>query len=131
MSGTEQADVKVNNALDQMRIAAQDLHKALSDAAARHGEVLRADLEALPAQAKALEHTVRHSLDAQDVLTKDYIEKAAAYLHSTHTRIDEALKASGEAASGLIQSATFDARESLQKISEAIAAKRSSLSAKS
>ena len=131
MTATEQADVKIKDALDNARVAAQDLHKALTDAAIKQGDAFKANLEALPAQAKALEHSVRHSLDAQNELTKQYIDQAATYLHSTHKRIDEALKSSGDAAQGLIQSAIFDARESLQKISEAIAAKRSSHSSPS
>jgi fructose-specific phosphotransferase system component IIB len=125
MTGTEQADLHVKDALDRARVSAQELHRALTDAAARHGGALKADLDALPGQARTLEHTVRHSLEAQNAITRHYIDQAATYLHATHMRIDEALKSSGAAAEGLIQSAISDARESLQNISEAIAARRS------
>ena len=52
MSATAEAHVNVKDALDHARAAAQELHGALSDAVAEHGEAITSDLEALPLRPK-------------------------------------------------------------------------------
>jgi hypothetical protein len=126
MAGIDQANMDVRDALDHARQSAQDLHAALTDAATRRGGVLKADLAALPDQARAIERSVRHSLAAQNVITKQAINEAVATLHATHLHIAAALASSGQAAQTLIQQSIFDARVAVEKITEAVAATRAS-----
>jgi hypothetical protein len=129
MSMSDDANVKVKDALDHARAAAQELHGALTDAVAKHGGAIKDDLEALPLKAKAISDSIGHSLDTQNVVTKQAVAEAVTYLDATAAHIAQALKSSGQAADGLIRSAIFDARASVQKISEAVAAKRAGASA--
>ena len=47
-------DPKVKDALDHVRTAAQELHGAMSDAAAKRAGATKADLEAFAQKAKAV-----------------------------------------------------------------------------
>ncbi len=128
MSATAEAHVNVKDALDHARAAAQELHGALSDAVAEHGEAITSDLEALPLKAEAIADSIRTSLDAQAAATKLNLGEAVAYLGATATHTTQALKCSGHAAEQSIRQAIGNARAAVQSISEAVAAKRSAAS---
>ena len=57
------ADNKVDDALDHIRAAAQELHGAISDAAAKRGGAVKADLEAASSKAKALTESVKDAIE--------------------------------------------------------------------
>jgi len=128
MSATAEAHTKVSDALDHARTAAQELHGALSDAVAEHGRAVEVDLEALPLKAEAIAKSIGTSLDAQAAATKQTVGEAVAYLEATAVHTTQALKRSGHAAEQSIREAIGDARAAVQKISEAVAAKRSAAS---
>ena len=119
---------KVKDALDNVRAAAQELHGALSDAATKRGGAIKADLEDIPFKAKAVADSIKGSLAAQNAATKKSLGEAVTYLEATGTLVTAALKSSGHAAESSIQRAMVDARNSVQKISEAVAEKRSAAS---
>jgi hypothetical protein len=125
MSLTAETPTRVKDALDNARVAAQDLHRALSDAAAQRGGAIKADLETVPPKVKAIAASIAASLDAQSAAAKNSLGEAVTYLEATGTHVTDALKNSGAAALTSIQQAVADARASVQKISEAVAEKRS------
>jgi hypothetical protein len=123
---TEDSHSRVKDALDDVRSAAQELHGALSDAVAKRGGAIKGDLESVPLKAKAIADSIGSSLVAQDAATKRSLGEAVTYLEATAAHAADALKNSGHAAVTSVQQAIADARASAQKISEAVAAKRSS-----
>ena len=123
-------DTNVKDALDNVRIAAQGLHAAISDAAAKRGGVTKADLEAFAQKAKAVTESAKASLGAQQEATKKHLTEAVGKLEATQKHVAEGLKSSGEAFQTSIKQALADARASAQKVSEAVAAKRSAASTK-
>ena len=127
MASHPKTQTNVKDALDQARVAAQDLHASLTDAVARRGGVIRDDLVALPAQARAIVDSLRHSAADQNVVTKQDLGEAVDYLEASATHIGNALQAHGKAAEGAIRQAVVDARASVQSISQAVAARRSSV----
>jgi hypothetical protein len=127
-STTAAPHARVKDALDHTRTAAQELHGALSDAAAKRGGAIKSDIEAIPLKAKAIADSLRSSLGAQSAATKRSLSEAMTYLEATGTHATEAIKSSGQTAERSIQQAITDARASVQKISEAVAAKRSASS---
>jgi hypothetical protein len=127
---TEAPETKIKDALDHARTAAQELHAALSDAAAKHGGALRADIEAIPLMSKAIVESLKNSLGLQNESTRKSVAEAVTFLEATGTHAAEALRSSGEDAVNSIQRAIADARASAQKISEAVAEKRAAAGAR-
>ena len=121
---------KVKDALDHVRAAAQELHGHISDAAAKRAGAAKADLEALGQKAKAVTDSAKASISSQNEAVKKHLTEAVAKLEATQTHVAEGLKASGQAFETSVAKAVADARASVQKISEAVAAKRSAASAK-
>ena len=128
MSATAEAHTKVRDALDHARAAAQELHGALSDAVAERGRAMEGDLEALPVKAEAIAKSIGASLDARAAATRQAVGEAVAYLEATAVHTTQAIRRSGHAAEQSIREAVGDARAAVQKISEAVAAKRSAAS---
>ncbi|KUR72000.1 hypothetical protein [Novosphingobium sp. FSW06-99] len=126
MAGQADTQTNLKDALDHARSAAQELHAALTDAVAKRGGAIRDDLVALPAKARAIVDSVSRSAAAQNVVTRQGVAEAATYLEATATHIAKALHAQGRAAEDALQQAVVDARASVQSISEAVAARRSS-----
>ena len=116
---------RIKVALDHARAAAQELHGALSDAVAKRGGAIKGDLESVPLKAKAVVDSIGKSMSAQNAAAKQSLGEATNYPQATAAHATEALKSSGRAAETSIQKALTDARTSVQKISEAVAAKRS------
>ncbi len=123
-------DPKVKDALDHVRTAAQELHGAMSDAAAKRAGATKADLEAFAQKAKAVTETAKASISSQNDAAKKHLTDAVTKLEATQKQIAEGLKSSGQKFQTSVSKAVADARASVQKISEAVAAKRSAASAK-
>jgi hypothetical protein len=123
-------DIKVKDALDHLREAAQELHGAISDATAKRGGAVKADLEAVSQKAKAATESAKASIGTQHEATKKLLEEAVTHLEGMQKHAAEGLKNSGQAFQTSVRQAIADARASVQKVSEAIAAKRSAESKK-
>lgn len=122
--------MSVNNDLDHVRAAAQALHGAISDAAARRSGAVKADLEAVGQTAKVVTESVKASISLQNEVTKKYLKGAVADLEAVQKHAAEALKDSGQAFQTSIRQTLADARATVQKVSEAVAAKRAAESTK-
>lgn len=116
--------------LDQIRTAAQQLHKAISDAAVKRSDAIKGDLEAVGQKAKSVTASVKASIGAQNDATKQRLKEAVTDLEAVQKHAAEALKNSGQAFQASIRQTLADARASVQKVSEAVAAKRSAESKK-
>jgi len=127
----EKVEPKVKDALDHVRTAAQELHAAISDAAAKRGGAVKADIEAVSQKAKAVAESAKATIGQQNEAAKKHLTEAVAALEATQKHAAEALKSSGHAFETAIQQIVADTRTSVQKISEAVAEKRSAESAKS
>jgi hypothetical protein len=123
-------DTNIKDSLDHVRAATQELHGAISDAAAKRGGATKADLEAFAQKAKAAAESAKGSLSTQHDAAKKHVAEAVTQLEAMQKHIAESLKSSGQAFQTSVQKALADARASAQKISEAVAAKRSAASAK-
>ena len=123
-------DTNVKDALDHVRATTQELHGAISDAVAKRGGATKADLEALAQKAKAVTESAKGSISTQHDAAKKHLADAVTHLEATEKHVGESLKSSGQAFQTSIQKALADARASAQKVSEAVAAKRSAISAK-
>ena len=115
---------KEQDPLARVRAAAQELHGAISDAAAKRGEEMKSDWQAIPKKAKAVTASVKESLDAQSEATKKHLAEALKYLEATEKHVGESLKATGHAFEASVRQAMVDAHAAVQKVSEALAAKR-------
>ncbi|MGO9991792.1 MAG: hypothetical protein ACLPTF_04655 [Steroidobacteraceae bacterium] len=111
--------------LDKVRAAAQALHGAISDAAVRRGGAVRADFEAVAEGAKSIKESVKATMGVQNEATKKYLKEAVTDFEAVQTHAAEALKSFGQAFQASIRQTLADARASVQKVSEAVAAKRS------
>jgi F0F1-type ATP synthase membrane subunit b/b' len=123
-------DTNVKDSLDHIRAATQELHGAISDAATKRGGATKADLEALAQKAKAAAESAKASLGTQHDAAKKHLADAVTHLEATQKHVTESLKSSGQAFQTAVQKALADARASAQKVSEAVAAKRSAMSTK-
>jgi len=117
--------MSTSNDLDRVRAAAQQLHGVISDAAAKRGEVIKADLQAIPQKTKSVIESIKASMGAQKEPTKKSLAEAVKSLEATQKHAAESLKSSGKAFQTSIRQTLADARASVQKISEAVAAGRS------
>jgi len=121
-------DTKVKDALDHVRAAAQELHGTISDAAAKRGGAVKADLEAVSNKAKAVTESIKGAIGGQNEAAKKHLTESVTHLEATQKHAAESLKSSGEAFQTSIKKVVADARAAVQKISEAVAAKRSAAS---
>jgi len=122
---TNKAKTKEPDALARVRVAAQELHGALTDVAAKRGDAMKAEWEAIPKKAKAVTASVKGSLGEQSEATKKHLEEAIKFLETTEKHVAASLKTSGHELEASVRHAVADARAAVQKISEAVAAKRS------
>jgi hypothetical protein len=117
-------ETKVKDAVDKARAAAQDLHKAISDAAAKRGGAAKADLEAVPQMAKAAIESIKGSTAVQNEAAKKNLAEAVTYLQATGKHAADGVKTSGKDFQTAVRQTIADARAAVQKVSEAVAAKR-------
>lgn len=122
-------DAKVKDALDHVRASAQELHGAISDATAKRGGALKTDLEAASQKAKAVTDSLKSSIGAQTEATKKELKDAVTYLEGVQKHAAEGVKSSGHAFQAAVRQTLADARASVQKVSDAVAARRSAESA--
>ncbi len=118
-------DTKVKEALEHLRAGAQELHGAISDAAAKRGGAIKADLESVPQKAKALTESIKGSMGIQNEAAKKHLKEAVTYLEGVQKHAAEGLKSTGQEFQTSARQALADARASVQKVSEAVAATRS------
>jgi hypothetical protein len=124
-------DTQVKDAVDQVRTAAQQLHKAISDAAAKRGGAAKADLQAVPQMAKAAIDSIKGSMAAQNEVVKQRLAEAVTYLEATREHAADGVKSSGKEFQTAVRQTISDARAAAQKVSEAVAAKRTAESTQS
>lgn len=124
------ADPKIKNAIDHVRAAAQELHGAISDAMTKRGGATKADLEAFGQKVKSVTDSAKSTLNNQNAAVKKHMSDAVSQLEATQKRVNDGLKASGDKFQTSVRQALADARASVQKISEAVAAQRSTTSSK-
>jgi len=117
-------DTQVKDAVDQVRSATQQLHKAISDAAAKRGGAAKADLEAVPMKAKAAIDSIKSSVATQNAAAKKHLTEAVTFLEATRTHAAEGVKTSGKEFQTAVRQTIADARAAVQQVSEAVAAKR-------
>lgn len=125
---TKVKDPKVKDALDDVRAAAQQLHAAISDAAAKRNEAIKADFQAIPPKAKAVMDSIKSKIGAQNEVAKKRLTEAMTYLEATKKHADESLKNTGQTFQASVTQTLADARAAVEKVSEAVAAKRSAAS---
>lgn len=125
------ADPKVQDALGHIRTAAQELHGAMSDAMTKQGGATKADLESFGQKIKALTDSAKTSINTQNAAVKKNLNDAVGKLEATQKQVNDGLKATGDKFQTSVRGALADARASVQKISEAVAAQRSAASSKS
>ena len=123
-----EVDPWVKDALDHVRAAAQELHVAVSNAAAKRAGATKADLEDLAQKANAVTESAKAAFSPQNEAAKRHLTEAVTQLEATQKHIAEGLKTSGNAFQTSIKKAVTDAQAAVQKVSEAIAAKRSAAS---
>jgi exonuclease VII small subunit len=70
------------------------------------------------------------AISTQHEAAKKHVAEAVTHLEATQKHIDESLKSSAQALQTSVQKILADARASAQKVSEAVAAKRSAASTK-
>jgi ElaB/YqjD/DUF883 family membrane-anchored ribosome-binding protein len=121
-------DTSIKDSLDHVRAATQELHGAISDAMAKRGGATKADLEALAQKAKTAAESAKGSLGTQQDAVKKHLADAVTKLEAMQQHITESMKSSGQKFQTSVQKALADARASAQKVSEAVAAKRSAAS---
>ena len=124
-------DTQVKDAVDQVRSATQQLHKAISDAAAKRGGAAKADLQAVPQMAKAAIDSIKGSMPAQNEVAKKRLAEAVTYLEATGKHAADGGKSSGKELQTAVRQTIADARAAAQKVSEAVAAKRTAESIQS
>ena len=124
-------DTQVKDAVDQVRSATQQLHKAISDAAAKKGGAAKADLQAVPQMAKAAADSIKGSMASQNDVAKKRLAEAITYLEATGKHAADGVKSSGKEFQTSVRQTIADARAAAQKVSEAVAAKRTAESTQS
>jgi len=117
-------DTQVKDAVDNVRAAAQELHKAISDAAAKRGGAAKADLEAVPMKAKAAIDSIKGSVATQSAAARKHLDKAVTFLEATRKDATEGVKTTGKEFQTAVRQTIADARAAVQQVSEAVAAKR-------
>ncbi len=122
---TNVKDPKVKDALDTVRAAAQHLHAAIGDAAAKRNEAAKADIQAIPSKAKAVMDSIKGSIGAQNEVEKKHLTEALTHLEATKEHADQSLKTTNQAFQTSVTQTLADARAAVDKVTEAVAAKRS------
>ena len=123
-------ETKAKDAIDNLRSAAQDLHKQISDAAAKRSGATKADIAALTEKARSVAQLAKASIDTQQGNVARHLTDAVKHLEATQTNLSDSLKATGTALDTSVKKVLGEARASVQKVSEAVAEKRAANSTK-
>jgi exonuclease VII small subunit len=124
------ADTKVKDAPEHVRAATQELHASISDAVTKKGGATKADLEAFGQKVKTVTQSAKSTIGTPTEAAKKHLNDAVTKLEATQKQVNESLKTSGEAFQTSARKVLADARASVQKVSEALAAARSAASSK-
>jgi hypothetical protein len=119
------AETKVKDAIDHLRLSAQELHKAISDAAAKRSGATKADIAVLNEKAKTVAQSAKASIKGEQGKVAKQLTDAASHLEATQANLSQSAKAMGTAFDTAVKKVLAEARASVQKISEAVAEKRS------
>ena len=119
------AGTVVKEAIDHLRSSAQELHKSISDAAAKRSGATKADIAALTEKAKSVAQSAKASINAEQGKVAKQLTNAASHLEATKATLSQSVKATGTAFDSAVKKVLAEARASVQKISEAVAEKRS------
>jgi hypothetical protein len=122
------AEAKVKDSIDHLRSAAQDLHKSISDATAKRSGATKAEIAGLSEKAKAVAQSAKASIDAKQGNAAKHLTDAVNHLEATQAHLSESLKATGVAFDTSVKKVLMEARASVQKISEAVAERRTATS---
>jgi hypothetical protein len=123
------AGTKVKDTIDHLRSSAQELHKSISDAAAKRSGATKADLAALSEKAKTVVQSAKASSKAAQGKVAKQLTDAVSHLEATQANLSQSAKATGTAFETAVKKVLAEARASVQKISEAVAEKRSAAAA--
>ena len=123
------AEAKVKDAIDNLRSAAQDLHKEITEAVAKKSGTTKADITALTEKAKSVAQSAKASIDTQKGNVAKHLTDAVKHLEAIQANLNDSLKASGAALDTSVKKVLAEARASVQKVSEAVAEKRTANSA--
>ena len=69
-----------DGSLERVRAAAQELHAAITSAAAKHGEAVKEDLKSIVPKAKAVAASLNESLGVQAEAIKKQLSQAIPHL---------------------------------------------------
>lgn len=119
---------EVKHALDHLRTAAQELHKTIDEAAAKHGAETKADLERFAQKAKAVADSIKGSMGAEQESAKKVFAEALTHLEAAQKQIAdgqkhlvEGVKSHSKEFETAMHKALGEARASIDKINKAIA----------
>jgi hypothetical protein len=115
------AGTEVEDAIDHLRSSAQELHKAISDAAAKRSGATKADIAALTEKAKTVAQSAKASIKTEHGKVTKQLTDAASHLEATQANLSQSAKATGTAFDTAVKKVLAEARASVQKISEAVA----------
>jgi hypothetical protein len=113
------------SSLDGIRVATQDLHSAISDAAVKHHQASLDKLLKVVPQPAAIIAAVRAVIGAQTEVARKHLTEVVALLEGTEAQIAVSLKTTGQEFHTAIRQALADSRSAVQKVSEVVAATRS------
>ncbi len=117
-----------DDSFDRIRAAAQELHGAISDAAAKHGQTVKHHLEAIPHRAAKLAASVKALVGVRTELTQKHLNELAKHLEATERHVAESLKHDGQAFHSSLRQALVDSRSAVTKITDIVADRRSEIS---
>ena len=127
----EKTAAAVRDALGHARVATQELHQAISGILAKGARATKAEVEGVIQKAKAAaDSAMRARQEVHQEAIKKQLSEAIDKLQAAEKHATESLRNSGEAFHASLGKALADARASVQKISEAVAARRSEQAAK-
>jgi hypothetical protein len=124
----------VSEAFDNVRIATQELHRALSGTLAKRTDATKAEVENVLKKAKDAAESARLAMNARHDLAaaaaKQHLTQTLEKLDGVQQHAMESLKNSGEALQASLSKALADARAAVQNTTEAIVARRTEQAAK-
>jgi exonuclease VII small subunit len=130
VSTTSGVETKVKDAVDNLRSAAQDLHKQIGDAVSKKSGASKADIAALAEKTKSVIQSAKATVDTQKGNVGKHLTDAVKHLEATQAHLSDSLKATGTALDTSVKKVLAEARASVQKVSEAVAEKRAANSVK-
>lgn len=119
-----EADVKLRDALDQVRSNAQQLNKSMREALAARADATKSDIEGFVQKAKSTADAATAALRTQHAEAKKHLTTAIEKLRAVEKETSRSLKESGQAARAALDKAQVDARAAVGEVTEAVAALR-------